>query len=128
MDDFSPALCQCEAVIDVMYQKQLVYDLLFKTEDILKKFTEEELKHFEYKYFRRKPKTYFLGFDTASRKYFRKQVSLSNRFAALLEKRGITDEVFIKEYLKIDFFRELLVRVKEREENSVKNRPKKREN
>ncbi len=126
IDDYSPAIVQCEAIIRLSYQKQLIIDLYLKVEEILKKFDESEMMHFEYKYFKRKPRSFFTGFDATSRKYFRKQVSLSKRFSDLLEKSGITDEVFEKDYLLIDFFKDLTERVKEKEEKSIKNTAKKK--
>ena len=126
IDDYSPAIVQCEAIIRLSYQKQLIIDLYLKVEKILKNFDESEMMHFEYKYFRRKPRSFFKEFDASSRKYFRKQVSLSKKFADLLEKSGITDEVFEKEYLEIEFFKELSEMVKEKEEKSIKNTAKRK--
>lgn len=119
MTNTSPAFFQCLEIVDYTAQKDLIIELKVTVDKVLEKFTEEEKLYFDYKYFRKLPKENFAHIDTACRAYFRKQVKLCNQFAERLEKRGITDERFEKEWLEIEFFRELLKRVKEREEKCV---------
>lgn len=118
--DYSPCYSQCERIIDMINVKTLLIDLKIAVDGIIKKFSDHEIMHFEYKYFKNRDKEYFKDFDATSRKYFRKQNSLAKRFSDLLEKSGIDDRKFEDEYLSVDFFRELFKRVSEREERSVK--------
>ena len=118
--DYSPCYSQCEKILDMINTKTLLIDLKVIIDGIMKKFSEQEIMHFEYKYFKTKEKEYFKDFDASSRKYFRKQISLTKKFSLLLEKSGIDDKRFKKEYLCMDFFRELFRRVAERE-NKIAN-------
>ena len=122
MTDFSPAIGQCEKIVELTYQKDLLTELKEIVNKVLLKFTENELDFFDYKYFKKKPKEYYKDFDYQSRNYFRRQIRLSKLFAERIEKAGITDERFKKEYLNIEFFKELLKRVMEYEILSCKNK------
>ena len=125
MTDFSPALSQCEKIVDLTCQKELLLKLKTVVYNVLLKFSDTELDFFDYKYFKKKPKEYYIGFDYQSRNYFRRQIRLAAKFSLRLEKSGITDSVFENEYLKIEFFRELVKRVTEYELLSCKNKGKK---
>ncbi|MBQ9514431.1 MAG: hypothetical protein IJR66_05615 [Clostridia bacterium] len=122
MSDYSPAILQCEKIVDLTYQKDLLAELKRIVMKVLSKFTETELDFFDYKYFKKKPKEYYKDFDYQSRNYFRRQIRLANLFAERLEKCGITDKRFQDEYLRIEFFKELLKRVMEYEILSCKNK------
>ena len=122
MDNFRPCVTQCETIIDLTEQKDLIIDLKLLCDQLLLKFTPDELDCLDYKYFKKKPKEYYSDFDFVSRAYFRKQIRLAKKFAILLEKAKWTDELFEKEYLKIDFFCELVKRVKKQEENLCKKK------
>lgn len=115
MSDFTPCIEQCEKILSYTNQKELLIELKLAVAKTLYLFTEEDKKCFEYKYFKNKPKEYFNNFDSSSRAYFRKQIRLLNKFEKLIERHGINDEKFSKEYMQIDFFKELVKRVKERE-------------
>ena len=115
--DFSPCYTQCEKIIDLMNAKTLIMELKASVDGVIGKFTDYEIKFFEYKYFKNRDKEYFKDFDAASRKYFRRQNSLAKRFAVLLEKSGIDDAKFSGDYLSMDFFREMYKRVAEREKS-----------
>ena len=122
MWDNSPAIFQCEKISNLTCQKVLMIDLKNKVEKSLRKFSEEEKVYFEYKYFRRKDKEFYKDFDFKSRKYFRTQNRLIKEFGKILEKTGI-DDTYFEEYLnKIEFFKELVKRVKEHEILSRKNK------
>ena len=60
-----------------------------------------------------------------SRAYFRLQVKLAEKFAKNLEKAGFSDERFKNECLSMEFFREMLARVKEKENLNRKNKTEK---
>ena len=120
--NFTPAINQYQDIIDLTYQKQVVFALELCIKDALKVFTEKEMLCLDYKYFRRRKKEEYAGLDCASRGYFRLQLRLADKFAKALEKAGYSDERFEKECLSIDFFREMLKRVKEKENLSRKNK------
>ncbi len=124
MTDISPAISQCEKIVDLTYQKDLLFDLYDKTEKVLTKFSDDDCDLLDYKYFKKKPKSYFFDIDVKSRAYFRRQIKLVKDFSVRLEKAGITDKVFMEKYLTIDFFRELYRRVCEYEIMSYKNKKK----
>lgn len=115
INNYSPALVQYETIVQLTYEKDIVYVIKKVCDKALEKFTQEEKKFFEYKYFRNKPKSYFDGFDTSSRAYFRKQISLVKTFSKRVEKLGIDDKFFKEKCLSIEFFRQLLKRTEERE-------------
>lgn len=120
--NFSPAIKQYQDIIDLTYQKQIVFALGLCVKDALKTFSEQELFYLDYKYFKKRKKEDYANLDVTSRGYFRLQVRLSEKFAKALEKAGFSDERFEKECLSIDFFREMLKRVKEKENLNRKNK------
>ena len=124
INDYSPCIEIAEKILDFTSQKVTLMELNELTKRGLKKFTEEELDHLDYKYFKQKPKEYYIGFDFTSRNYFRRQQRLIRKFSESMEKIGATDEWFEKTCLKMDFFKEMLKRVYEHEKNSMKNKPK----
>ena len=125
MHDFSPCEAQCEKILFLTEQKQILINLKLCVDKILRKFSAEDLDLFDYKYFKKKPKEYFEYIDTSSRKYFRRQISIVKKFSLSLEKEGYDDIKFQKECFKIDFLKELLKRVVENEMLSRKNKPMK---
>lgn len=122
MDNFKPCLSQCESIINLTEQKDKIIELKITCDKILHKFSSQEIDCLDYKYFKKKPKEYYSEFDFYSRAYFRRQIRLAKKFATLLEKEGFTDQIFEKEYLQIDFFKELFKRVKRQEENAPNRR------
>lgn len=124
INDTSPALSQYEKIINYTEQKKVIFHLSIVCDKILSGFSKEDLDMLDYKYFHKKDKEYFKDFDYLSRSYFRKQIKVVDTFSCELEKYGITDSWYIKNCLPINFFKELLYRVKEREELSLKNKGK----
>lgn len=122
MNDFSPAIEQFNKITELTEQKKVMFALKLYLDDILAKFTKDELDCLEYKYFKRKGKKYFENFDFTSRSYFRKQVKIIGKVSKSLELAGATDSWFIENCLSMDFFNELLKRVIEHEKNSKKNK------
>ena len=116
--DTSPCVEQAERIIKYTEIKKLLIGLKIKTDKLLGTFTEDELKYFEYKYFRRKPKIYYEGFDTECRNYFRKQQRLLERFSRKLNSAGMT-EVWFSPYLEIPFVKDLSRRIAEREKKKA---------
>lgn len=127
MTDFSPAEEQCEKILTLISQKDSLIKLKLILDEILDKFSPDEIDCLDYKYFRYHfhDKSYYENFDYLSRAYFRKQIKVAEKFAKRLENKGITDEVFKREFLSTDFFLELLKRVIEHETNCQKNKSKK---
>lgn len=120
ISDLSPCELQCEKILALTAQKDVLIELKLKTEEILKEFSKEEYLHLEYKYFRSGDKKEFFGIDTTNRNYFRVQIRLAKKFASKLENCGVNDNWVSKNCLAIDFFKELLKRVVEKE-NAVQN-------
>lgn len=116
--DTSPCAEQAERIIKYIGIKDMLIALKLKTDKLLSSFTEDELKYFEYKYFRRKPKSYYEGFDTECRNYFRKQQRLLERFSRRLNSAGMTAEWF-SPYLEIPFVKDLSRRIFEREKKTA---------
>ena len=124
MRDFSPALSQCEKIVDLTFQKDVLFALKLTIEEVFSKFSAEDMKYFHYKYMKDMPKSYYDGFDATTRRYFRKQIRLAKKFAERLENKGVTDYWFENNCLEIEFFKELLKRVIERERALSKSQPK----
>ncbi len=123
--DYSPAISQAEKVIDFMMQKQVFLNLKGILDGALQKFSSEDLIYFEYKYFKRKKPEFFVGFDFASRAYFRKQNKLIERFCELLNRAGLTKEWYDENCADINFIREVSKKALQIEQVSFKNKPKK---
>lgn len=121
MNDCSSCLSQCEIILGLTEQKKVYLKLMLELRAVLSKFSKEELDLLDYKYFKQKPKSYYEDFDSQSRGYFRRQVRIAKKFAEIIEEIGLTDEWYIKNCLTIEFFKELLKRVKENEVSSKKN-------
>lgn len=112
--DFSPCEEQCFKILDLTEQKRRILVLKELTEKALKKFSERDLILFDYKYFRKMPKEVYAGVDFAERKYFRRQQTLLKRFALLMDKAGLDDASFERDYLSISFFGEMKRREEKR--------------
>lgn len=120
ISDCSPAMKQYEKIVALTYQKQVILSLSVNVKSVLSKFSDVEREYFAYKYFKGSTqKTY--SFDPSSRNYFRIQVRLVKKFAKESEKHGYGDERVENELLCIDFFKEMLKRVKEKEESDNKH-------
>ena len=117
MDVFTPCEKQCESILALTAQKDILIEIRLKTEKLLNKLSEEETDYLDYRYFKKKPKEYYSDFDSVSRSYFRKQDKLLFKVALLFEKVGIDDFWFEKNCLEIDFFKELLKRIKKQEQS-----------
>ncbi len=115
MTDYSPALNQCERIVDLSMQKETIITLKEKVKKAIGVLSLLELDHLDYKYFKVNPKSYYKNFDSSSRAYFRRQVSLLRKVGLRLEKVGISDSWFIENCLIMNFFVELVRRVKEYE-------------
>ena len=128
MRDFTPAIEQCEKIVNLTYQKDCLFALKLYLDEVLSKLSKEQLDCLEYKYFKRKPKEYFDGFDFESRAYFRRQKKLAEKIALSLDKLGATNAWFEENCLSMDFFKELLKRTIEHENNycnkSKRRKPK----
>lgn len=122
--DNSSCLCQAERILEYIEQKDLLISLKSRVDAVLDTFGEEEIKYFEYKYFKRKPKSYFQGFDASGRQYFRVQIRLLDRFCRALERRGLGEETFFREYMQMDFIRDLVRRIEKNDERAEQYRLK----
>jgi hypothetical protein len=119
MMDVSPAEQQCVKMVGYIFQKDILNELKILVDRALENFTTYQLDCFDYKYFKLKDREYYKDFDAKSRGYFRTQNKLVDLFSQRAEKVGLNDEWFKENCLQLDFFKELLKRVKERE-NAIK--------
>ncbi len=120
MTDTSPAFFQCQKLVMLIFEKQTFIELKEKTKRALKGLSQDELDCLDYKYFKQKPKDYFLNFDTKSRTYFRKQNRLLSKVSDRLERVGVTDEWFNENCMPTDFFRDMVETVIESQEFTKK--------
>ncbi len=125
MSNFSPCVEQCEKILNLTNQKDIIINLKLAIDKALDKLTPSELDLLDYKYFRLKPKEYFATFDASSRNYFRNQIRVAKKFADLLEKTGYGDKRFEEEIFLVDFFVALRKKVEEKEKMNYKNKSKK---
>lgn len=128
MRDFSPCIEQCEKILNYTTQKIALIELKGFVDKILNKLTSYELDCLDYKYFKQKPKEYYVNFDSESRNYFRKQVSLVKKVSEMLDRVGLTNDWFEKNCLTTSFFLELLKRVQHYDKQCKKNKPLKEKN
>ena len=58
-------------------------------------------------------------FDAAGRNYFRKQIRLLEKFCFALARQGIDEESFRRDYLPMEFIRDLVRRIRRSEEKAA---------
>ncbi len=116
--DSTSCLVQAERIVENIRQKERLLELKEIVKSALSRFTEEELRCFEYKYFKRKPKSYYRDLDVTGRKYFRLQNRLLDRFCEILKRKGLTEEEFEREYMSMGFVKELVRRIERSEERA----------
>lgn len=123
MTDYTPCLFQCENIIDLTNQKARIFQLYNFVNELLAKLTEEELCLLDYKYFKNALGKDVSNLDFTSRSYFRKQVKIAEKFADKFFTNYINCKSFEQKYLSMDFFKEMLNRVKDMDQISKKNKP-----
>ena len=106
---------QCEVIADLQIQKQDLVDLKAAIDVALSEFTPKDIRHFQYKFFKQQKEADFRWEYPRSRKYFREQEMLINKFAWEMTKAGITDDWF-EEALKISALAGFYRKAKDREE------------
>lgn len=121
IDDCSSALEQYNKILACTAQKDLIIDLKIIVDAILQKFSTEDRQLIEYKYFKKKLPSNVDRTAFKTRAYYRKQVRLAEKFAQKLPLYGIDESYFEKNYLSIDFFKQLLRKVEEVEVHCSKN-------
>ena len=120
MTDFRPCVSQCESILELTERKQLFIELKLVCDSILKRFTAEEMKCLDYRYFQQKPKEIYDDMDKRSRGYYRKQTKILEVFRSLLEESGMTDEMFEKRYLVNEFLQAVYKRVNLKEQEELR--------
>ena len=124
MSDFSPCQEQCEKILDFTWQKDVLCALKLMIEKALAKLSDIQKDMLDYKYFKRKSKESFIGFDVQSRGYFRRQVALVKKLGERFDKVGLTDEWFNQNCMVMDFFVQMYKRVvKSEQKRSKKAKP-----
>lgn len=122
MTDYSPCIEQCEKILNYTAQKIALIELKNFADKVILKLNDYERDCLDYKYFKKKPKEHYIGFDYESRTYFRRQVKLVQKIAKAFERVGLNDDWFEKNCLTNNFFRELKRRVIKQEILSNKNK------
>ena len=98
MDDTSPAEEQCfNITYNCIYEKAILQNLKIVLREILSHYSEDDIKHFAYKYWRQGVP----GLDTTSKKYFRKQHRLIKKLCADMVKLGYDDTWFEEQKSRI---------------------------
>ncbi len=123
--DFSPCSEIAEKILVLTEKKDVLLKIKVTNDEILSKLTEEEKDLLDYKYFKIKPKEYYIDFDYTSRNYFRRQSKVVKRVSSLFTERGLDDEWFEENCLPTRFFSNLIKRVVNHEQSMQKNKSKK---
>lgn len=125
MDNYSPCIEQCQAIVDFTYQKDCLFALKLLIEDALIKLKKIERDLIGYKYFRERNNQDLSGINLKSRAYFRRQTIIIAKIAKILENLGATDKWFEETCMNVDFFKNLLRHTIEHEKSYEK--PNKKE-
>lgn len=88
--DTSDCAAQAERIIGYIHQKDLLMELKLGVDAVLEKFSEEDVKYFEYKYFQEKAEELFRGFDAAGGDIQKADKTL-RRVLRTAGKRGFTE-------------------------------------
>ncbi len=107
----SPCEMEFDRIACLIEEKRYLQLLKSKVGKILKSFTKEERTLLEYKYFNNRPIGHF---DYKSRNYFRKQIKVFEKFFAMLNEAGFTEEFYNLHYKKIPFIKSIAIRIEKR--------------
>ena len=108
MENIKPAESQCQFIVDLIKEKDVLIKLLVAVEDSLSTFSKESLTYLEFKFFRKMPKSSYQKIKPYSRYYFRVQQRLLDKFAKDIDLFGVTDKDFEKNYIKFSFIRQIV--------------------
>ena len=122
MSNLTPCEIQCQNILSITAQKDVLINLYLSVEQVLKEFSDKQLDYFDYKYFKQKSKEYYKDFDSTGRTYFRIQKKLAESFAYKMEKVGISEEWVIENCMCMDFFKGVYKNVLEREKSTSTKR------
>ncbi len=118
MNLFIPCEEICDQIIGLTEQKKKWLRLYLAVKDTLLALSDEEIEYIDYKYFRKRNlQVDGIAEFYSSRTYYRKQRRIVNECAKILEEKGFSEQRFIDEYMEIPFFREMMRRIKKRDEN-----------
>lgn len=126
MEDNSPCDEQCEKILSLLQDKVVLEDIKRKVKLLNRGLTESEKDLVDYKYFKTKPYTYFIGKDVASRNYFRKQKTILQKISEIFEIMGLSDKWFEEKCLKQTLFIQQLKRVEEKGGRGTSSKKKRR--
>lgn len=125
MNDHSPCDEQCERIIKHMAQKVILTQLKSKLNVVLACITDEEMDLLDFKYFRKRSKSYYEHMNTTGRSYYRKQSNLLKKISRLCGKSFLTDQWFEENCLKINFIRRIIKMVERSERTPTRFREEK---
>lgn len=103
-----PCEIYADKIAELISDKRYLKLLKEKVDKILERLTEEERILIGYKYFKNRP---IEGFDYKSRRYFRQQIRVLNKFTEMLSYIKLTEDAFTKYYSKIPYIKSILIRV-----------------
>ncbi len=112
MQNTAPCEEQCLKILELTEQKLTVMEVKEYVDKVLSKLTDYQKKSLEYKYFKRRPKEYYKGFDYTSRNFYRSQPIIIAKVNKILTRLGVNDAYFENKCLKINFFNLMLEKVK----------------
>lgn len=121
MFDTSPCEEQCVKIILLNGKKKDLKYLKHLVELVMMKFPIQQFNYFDYKYFRISPKGYYKDKIKVDRTYFRMQERLLDKFCAILNTIGISDEWFEQKYLSIIELKRLCGKIKRLKKAYAKN-------
>lgn len=99
--DYSDMTVQSEKILRLSEARKDLKDLEIRAKNAFEKLPEYEKVILSYKYFGVVPKSEC--YDFKSRNYFRKQKKAADKFTDELKKTGVTEDAFMRKYMKIAF-------------------------
>lgn len=105
-----PCFDYADKIAKLISDKRYLLLLEEKITAILQRLNDEERILIGYKYFKNRP---IDGFDYKSRKYFRKQIRVLDKFTKMLELIRLDEKTFLKIYADIPYIKSIMIRVEE---------------
>lgn len=103
-----PCYDYAERIAKLISDKRRLLLLKEEIASVLSKMTEEEMALIGYKYFKNRP---IDGFDYKSRKYFRKQKKVLEKFVTLLDNAKLDEKTFLDVYGNIPYIKSIMLRL-----------------
>ena len=111
MSNTAPCEEQCLKILALTEQKLTVMQVKEYIDKVMEKLTDYQKKSLEYKYFKRRPKEYYKGFDYTSRNFYRQQPKIILKVGKILGDLGVDDQYFESQCMPINFFNLMIEKV-----------------